>query len=212
MIDPARIPSFASASNNACCRGSYASPAMKRATVKPMPLSIHTLANAFHELPLGRRTSFVRMASQEKENTPRNFPSTRLQHYGKSDTREQVVETHALERYSSVGESKNRDNHKAYRRVKVVLHVLQRADDVVGRRFNLLQHIHLPVGQDTRVRVLSGDCLLRERRHALAICSTDFSTDDFIVAGMQKASATPAIVAWIPELSTAYQSADPIVK
>ena len=77
IIDPARIPSLASASSNACCRGSYASPAMKRATVKPMPLSMHTLANAFHELPLGRRTSFVRMASQEKENTPRNFPSTR---------------------------------------------------------------------------------------------------------------------------------------
>ena len=51
--------------------------------------------------------------------------------------------------------------------MKVVLHVLQRADDVVGRRFNLLQHIHLPVCQNTRVRVLSGDSLLRERRHAL---------------------------------------------
>ena len=134
MIDPARIPSLASASSIACCRGSYASPAMKRATVKPMPLSMHTLANAFHE----------------REHAEK-FTEHQTQHYGKSDTREQVVETHALERYSSVGESKNRDNHKAYRRVKVVLHVLQRADDVVGRRFNLLQHIHLPVGQDSRV-------------------------------------------------------------
>ena len=42
-------------------------------TVKPIPQTTHTLANAFQVVPAGSETTFILTASHENENTPRNF-------------------------------------------------------------------------------------------------------------------------------------------
>ena len=45
-------------------------------TVKPIPQTTQTLANAFQLVPSGRVTIPARTASHENENTPRNLPTT----------------------------------------------------------------------------------------------------------------------------------------
>lgn len=44
-------------------------------TVRPIPQSIQTDANAFQSLPSGSCTNFNFIAIQQKVNTPMNFPN-----------------------------------------------------------------------------------------------------------------------------------------
>ena len=54
----------------------YDKSAMNIDTVKPMPHTTHTLANAFHVAPTGSVTILRRIANHEKEKTPINLPMT----------------------------------------------------------------------------------------------------------------------------------------
>lgn len=46
-------------------------------TVKPMPQTTQMLANEVHDAPDGNDTTLSRIAIQENEKTPRNFPTTK---------------------------------------------------------------------------------------------------------------------------------------
>lgn len=46
-------------------------------TVKPIPHTMHTLAKDFQLAPAGKDTHLRRIANHEKENTPKNLPTTK---------------------------------------------------------------------------------------------------------------------------------------
>lgn len=79
IAEPKRTPNFASPSNAkpSLPRLTYERSAINIDTVKPIPHTTQTLANDFHEVSAGNDTTPNFTAIQEKENTPKNLPTTK---------------------------------------------------------------------------------------------------------------------------------------